>query len=65
MAGIQFGYWSQRAESSAVAGMYQKAGKIFSDSNRELSESLNRYLTQTQERYGQTQSTNIGNANQA
>lgn len=52
-------------ESAAVAGMYQKIGKILSDSNRELSESLSRYLTQTQEVYGQTQSTNIGNANQA
>lgn len=52
-------------ESSAVAGMYQKAGKILSDSNRELSESLGRYLTQTQEVYGQTQGGNIDRANQA
>ncbi len=52
-------------ESSAVAGMYQKAGKILSDSNVELSESLKSYLNDTKEKYSQTQSTNIENANAA
>lgn len=52
-------------ESAAVASMYQKAGRILSDSNKELSESLNRYLQQTQEQYSNVQASNIGNANKA